>query len=161
MLTKKHRETEYIFRNPAQPPNKFDLSILRRKFDSIFPQIGFPVHTFVFNDGKKGGQLIRYPVSAAGSFENQADNKLPEMWVIYLGIYNCTRQHDSNLGLKMLISILPPHLAPGFLNLNTEHRLVHTSTVRVKTLDLETMLLCKVIYINKIFVILEALNYFF
>ena len=62
--------------------NKFDLSVLRPKFDSIFPQIGYPVHTYAYSVSQNESQIdIRYPVSAAGSFESQAYNKLPEMFV--------------------------------------------------------------------------------
>ena len=85
ILTKNHGET---FRNPTQASNKFDLSILHPKFDSIFPQMGFPVHTFAYSGAENEGQIdIRYPVSAIGSFEYQRDNKLPQMFVnslIYL-----------------------------------------------------------------------------
>ena len=74
--------TRLIFRNPTDASNKFDLSILHPKFDSIFPQIGFPVNTYAYSGAETEGQTdIRYPVSAVGSFGNQASNKLPKMFV--------------------------------------------------------------------------------
>ena len=77
--------TRFVFRNPTEAANKFDLSILRRpQFDSVFSQIGYPIHTYAVRDWEKFSPInIRVPVSMYGRI---ADNKLPPMFVLNPGI---------------------------------------------------------------------------